>query len=266
MGSRPVSSNPPWLLVVLVVWLSPPSAGAAGDVVVRVEGGDSIKIVGDREDNDIRILDTDGQVEVRGVGTTSVDLSMTGVDAANLDKLTVKLEGGDDSVQLNAGVAIQSRLRIATGPGNDRVELLAGVVNGRSNISLGSGDDVIELGAVVFNARTTLSSGGGDDAAAIGIPASSDCLAPEFSDQLRVSLGGGNDALTVECYSTATPGSLGFFGGSGSDYAEPAPEALASEGVVVRSFEPSGRKLPYLPGGPCPPMMPHCPEVTVRPK
>ena len=265
MGSRPVSSNPLWLLAALVAWLSSPPALAAGDVAVRVEGGDCIKIIGDREDNDIQILDSDGQVEVRGVGTTSVDLSMTGVDVADLDKLTVKLEGGDDSVRLGAGVAIQSKLRIATGSGNDRVEILAGVVHGRSSIFSGSGDDVIELGAVVFNARTTLSSGGGDDTAAIGIPVSGDCLAPEFNETLRVSLGGGDDALTVECYSTAAPGSLGFFGGSGSDDAEPAPEALESEGVVVRSFEASGRKLPYLPGGPCPPMMPHCPEVTVRP-
>jgi hypothetical protein len=265
MGSRPASPDPLWLLVALLVWLISPSAGAAGDVAVRVEGGDCIKLIGDREDNEIQVLETDGQVEVRGVGATAVDLGMTGVDAASLDKLTVKLGAGNDSIQLSAGIAIQSGLRIATGSGDDRIEILGGVVHGRSSISSGSGDDVIELGAAVFEARTTLSSGAGADAAAIGMPASGDCFAPKFNDQLRVAMGGGDDVLTVECYSTGQPTLLRLVGGSGLDDVSPVPEALESEGVVVRSFERSGRQLPYLPGGSCRPNMPLCPLLFVRP-
>lgn len=257
MKARRAFSRPLWIALPFAVWLGSSPAIGAGDVSVRVKGGGSISIVGDREDNAIQILDTGGQVEIRGIDGTSVDLDMTGVDATAVDKLSVQLRGGDDSVQLDAAVTIQSKLQIATGSGDDQVEILGSVVDGKTVLSTGGGDDDIDLEGTIFNGKVTIKTGSGDDIARLGVSRQSGCDVPEFNDRLKLGLGGGSDWLDLECGRLSAADSSIASGGSGWDTVGVPLGSLVTGGVRLISFEMAlgsigTRQLP------CTALEPHC--------
>ena len=193
--------------------------------------------------------------------------------ATDLNKLTIRMKSGDDTVLVAPAITVQGRVRITGGAGNDGVTFL-GTAKDRLQIIGGSGNDISQFGgtadgkavfnggggndgfliAGTFNDKLALRGGGGSDVAGVvnatftsdvkanmggGADAMTVGNAVSFGLKTRLAFGGGDDLLVV----TATPtipagGEVLILGGAGIDTCVPNAAALNTvPGVTVKSFE-----------------------------
>lgn len=166
----------------------------AGDVSVNVRG-DNLIIKGDNADNDIEIYESGGTVWVDGLnGTTlSKDASGTsfdtGINAASVNKLKVKLKGGDDSLEIYAGITA-NKTKINLGKGEDYLDVLDITSSKKFVANTGAGDDTVYIDGTYNKAK--LKTGSGDDDVEVG-----NFAGATFAGRTVAKLGQGDDTLDV---------------------------------------------------------------------
>ena len=179
----------------------------AGNVSVNVSG-DNLVIKGDGEGNRIYIYESGGTVWVSGEDTEltgdgeGAGKFDTEIVATELNKLTVKLKGGDDFLRITGdGIEINGIARINTGGGHDDVLLASeaakavdfessGESYGKFLIKTGGGDDDVEVDYWDFYGAMSLMTGSGHDNVYVG-----DYGDAGFYSKAKVSLGGDDDYL-----------------------------------------------------------------------
>ncbi len=230
----------------------------AGDVAAFLLGGDLI-VLGDRADNAVEILVTDGNLVVQGREGTDTTINgasrvvFEGVDRIG-DDLRAFLGRGNDlidirgvsvgddvSIQADAVVgrgcedqvlldqlAIGGNLDVSTAGGDDAVLLERSTVAGDTTIATGAGDDRLALVGLGLGDRLALDTGAGNDKAfltgtAVGGPTS-------------VRTGAGDDTLLLHGVNEFG-GAVSLDGGGGKDTAEIDAATTFAAGLVVRRFE-----------------------------
>jgi len=223
----------------------------AGNVDVVVKGDNSLVITGDGLENKITVIDGQGDIFVRGFdGTIVANGGRTGLALTDLNKLTIKMKGGDDSVVVASDVSAQGRVRMTGAAGNDALSF-HGTAQDRVQIIGGGGIDSIDVSGT-FNGKVTLNSGGGDDLTSIG--------AATFATDFKVNMGHGNDTVLFDRGSSfadarfnlgsgvdalfvfeptaiAITGELILNGGGGFDTSVPDPDNIGIPNVTIKSFE-----------------------------
>ena len=238
------------------------------DVVVK---GDNLVITGDSEANQINVGVNAGHVEVEGLAGTTVEGGATDLAAADLNKLTITMKGGDDHVLVVATLEAQGNVKMTGAAGNDvlnfagtagrKLQIIGGkgedeigffaTANGKTTLNGGGDGDLFTLQGFV-NDKLTLKGGGGDDI--VNVEA-----ALTFTFDVTASLGGGADTINLGAgvsfadarltfgggddifFAVALPAFAGkvlLNGGGGFDLSFPDPDTLAlPPNVTIKSFE-----------------------------
>ncbi len=193
-------------------------------------GGDSI-VLGATGPNLIAgNLSITNQASTGGTRNTTIDQTTvqgtTGVTINNV---------GAGTTQLNIGTTVASSitagLNIQDGTGNSTVNLRALTIGGRLNYTdVGGGVDNVDLaaaaGTLTVNGVVRIDTGNGSDIVRIGTGGTA-----FFNDSVFISLGAGNDQLTIgasaasPAFSTASKFQLD--GGAGTDSITASPLSLA---------------------------------------
>lgn len=224
-----------FLLMVLVFFLMNPQAAVA-DGMVRIEiKGNDIIMTGDNNSNFVQLFNTGSKLEIRGINSTTVDVTLTDLDTLFVGKLKVKLKNGNNFFQINAGITFNGKVLIKAGSGNDEFDIFAGIFKQKASISSGKGDDKIDITRPEFDDKVKVKAGGGNDDLYLGLYFVT-CDKPEFSDMLTVKMGGGDDTVTVDCDALKDVSAV-LSGGGGTDTITPEPAVLEAQGVKVKGFE-----------------------------
>jgi hypothetical protein len=179
-----------------------PSGNVIAGVVQTSRTGFSLKLTGDDEANSVRITQVGPRrFKIEGLNNTKINgTSQATLDLPNqikqgeLVSLSAKLSGGNDNVTFGAGTLTFQSVSIDTGTGADGVYPNLLKVMGTTTLTLGSESDA-----------------DADRLEVLGLS--------EFSGNLTVSMGGGNDYFKID--SDITVGSNFTTNlGSGDDYAE----------------------------------------------
>ncbi len=232
----------------------------AGDVAAFLLGGDLI-VLGDRADNAVEILVSDGNLVVQGREATDTTINggsrviFEGV-ARIADDLRVFLGGGNDLIDLRGvsvsdDVSIQAdALRAAFGGGDDQVLLDQLTIGGNLDVSSAGGDDAVLLERSTVAGDTTISTGSGDDRFALVAAGLGGRLTVEtgagddrafvtqtgVSGRIRLNTGSGNDDLILHG-ATAFGAPVSLEGGRGKDTAEIDAASTFAGGLTIRGFE-----------------------------
>lgn len=199
------------MLAGLVLVFSAPAFGS-GTVVVNTRGN-NVTITGDVEDNVLQISESGGKIIVFSVGGTNIIGGTTGIDAGDLENVTIMSKGGNDSVAVGF-ITIGGRLAIVTSSGDDDVFFEDVLVQGRFVVLTGRGDDSIQdFGGVEFSGLAKYFTGPGDDELFLG----DDQI--NFLASLLVNFGSGNDLLDIDANNVilAPDTRLKLIGGGGVD-------------------------------------------------
>ena len=239
----------------------------AGEVDVFVSGG-NVVVQGDAGNNVINVVDNGGQLEVQGVGTTTVNGGATGLDIADLNNLTIHLNNGDDRVNIRGISADQ--LRVNTGNGADRDNVnnntTANLVSIRTGLGVdevnvnatdanrmfiktghGLSGDTVDLTNTTVVRRLSVRTGAGGDTVNTAnltstgktfmrLGSGDDVLTVdggEFGDTI-VRMNTGNDTVNVVGIPTLN-GRVNLHGGAGVD--QLTPGVVGTDGVRARRFE-----------------------------
>jgi len=143
----------------------------AGDVTVSVLNG-NLLIVGDSADNDITIEQgtTADSFIVTGIGTVGGDTNINGAPSTTgtftgvTHNITVRMNGGDDTVSVLADTLTPGNLSISMGSGDNTVAIGAGAtITNNLAITTDGGDDTITVTDTTVNGSANIQTGGGDD-------------------------------------------------------------------------------------------------------
>ena len=137
----------------------------AGNVEAFVDGT-TLQINGDNLANQIQLTQTsDGATVVSGIDTTINGQATAFSTAANVTRLRMNLEAGDDQVDIE-NYSISRDMFIFGGDGNDRLTLTN--VQGRFiHLQGNNGDDVIQLNGVIDRGSAYVFLGDGNDVLAV---------------------------------------------------------------------------------------------------
>jgi hypothetical protein len=178
----------------------------AGNVVV-VPTDPTVFIVGDAQANQVEVTvdtETGPAYRITGLHGTKVNgAAAITVPALVPRGFAIVTAGGDDVVRLHGPTGtFTNAITIAAGAGNDRVELIGGIIFGDVAIDTGGGNDLAVLGGISVQGNFAMTTGGGNDAVAFtstGVKATGSALltgGPGFDVIFGASLLKG-DALTV---------------------------------------------------------------------
>jgi hypothetical protein len=205
-----------------------------GTLFIEGTGGDDSILIqqGNAGSESFSITGQNG-TQVNGL-TTAV--AFTGVDRA----LRINLGGGDDTIVFDGtagGVTIVGDLFIATGAGDDNVQLNKAHVQGHARLLTRGGDDTIDLNQNTFDGRVRAATGGGRDHVLVDDTT--------FGGPVNVSTGAGADQIDIERRAAST-GTTTFNGpvrlraGSGNDRIQvgvagnAGEQAIFNDKVVIR--------------------------------
>ena len=203
----------------------------AGDVTVRVNGN-AVTVIGSNEADQIQITSSFGEVTVQAtgdLGTTVNGQESFSTGLVSLERLTIRLRGGDDRISFRNTV-VDGVTRISLGGSdtggeialNNGVELETLIIRGSSKsdiVTIGQP----EIGEMKFN------MGGGNDFVSISAIA-------QLGDSHSIRMGSGEDHVRVN----SLPGSvsrLRLFGNGGNDLLSAVGEAFESASLEHRGFE-----------------------------
>ena len=145
----------------------------AGDVTVVEDG--HLFIRGDGADNQFEVVADNGQLEVRGLGGTTINgLESYVVAGAEVTESGVTFAGG---------------LRAHLGPGNDDFAVRDAVFESQSLVYGGTGDDNVDVTDSTFHGQFTIQTYDGDDSVST--------TRSHFSDTLYAITLDGQDSVTV---------------------------------------------------------------------
>jgi hypothetical protein len=222
----------------------------AGNVDVVVKADNSLVITGDSADNSINVIDGQGDIFVLGVdGTIVANGGSTGLALTDLNKLTIKMKGGDDQVTVGPLITAAGKVRMTGAAGNDQF-IFEGTAQDRVQIIGGGGIDSISVSGT-FNGKVTLNSGGGDDLTHIAAATFATDVKANMghgADQVfvvgvsfadaRFNLGSGSDVLILTPTAITITGEVILNGGGGFDYSSPDPDTIALfPNWIIKSFE-----------------------------
>lgn len=188
----------------------------AGNATVSLVG-DTLRIVGDSQNNTVEVTVVSGNVVVRGLesttlnggtasfvvatGTTTTPGAVIAAMGAGNDTVmfsrnvriagqaTVDDSAGDDAIG-STGATFEKGLRIIGRRGNDSISLVNTTVAGLLWINTKSGDDVISLDGVTLNGRMVVRGGLGSDSVVLNNVT--------VSEEARVLTGEGDDNLAIK--------------------------------------------------------------------
>lgn len=141
----------------------------AGNVTAFVAGG-VLQVIGDAADNVVWVEALgDGRAVVTGLAGTTVNGSAAPVVLGGIEfAYQVRLGRGNDALWLT-GAQGDRAVWIDSGPGNDRVAILACWNTGPNIIQTGSGDDLVSIASVIWKQNVTfVDLGSGNDSLAVG--------------------------------------------------------------------------------------------------
>ena len=209
----------------------------AGNVNVRVTGI-NLRILGDGASNQIDVVSMQGDIHVIGSQGTSVRGGDTGIVANQLNNVTVRLRGGDDTLLIQPDVNVGGNLNVNMAAGSDFTRLIGNhVVSGTTTIRTGGGQDLFYADSVEFQRSFRMATGAGGDFVYLG--GNNDTIT--FGGIVNVSTGSGDDGLEFADFTVfqflATNNRLN--GGSGFDnlYPMTRPFQTAYPNVFVTAFE-----------------------------
>jgi hypothetical protein len=164
----------------------------AGDVTVSVLNG-NLLVMGDSVDNDITIEQgtTADSFVVTGIGTTGGNTTING--GTNIGtftgvthNITVRMNGGDDTVSVLADLAAPGSLSISMGSGDNTVAIGAGTtINNNLAITTAGGDDTVTVTDTTVNGSANIQTGGGDDSVTLtGLTVGEDTTAAAASQNV----------------------------------------------------------------------------------
>lgn len=215
----------------------------AGDVSVNVSG-DNLIIKGDNADNEIYVYENGGNVWVDGLNGTTLSKDATsnsfdtGISATGLNKLKVKLKGGDDTLEVYDVTVNKTNINL--GKGDDSLDV-DGITSGAKFVAkTGQGDDLVLLDDDVFNGKAKLNTGSGADEVYVAVNGDVD-----YNGRTVAKLGSGDDYLRVNTAGLlgSTSERISLDGGSGagdeldSGNVFTSVEDAAALGIRVRKFE-----------------------------
>jgi hypothetical protein len=160
------------------------------------------------------------------------------LDASTITEISITTRGGDDIVNVAAGVLPSSGdlisledfeptlpidIDINTGGGNDQITVAGDWRDVR--VSSGLGDDRVSLSAITVTGQTFVRTGGGADTVIVGLHGTESDIEPEeyiasayFFGDVNIGLGGGADRFIV----------LSAEFGTLADDDDPAPAAMSN--------------------------------------
>ncbi len=193
------------LAILVVLTFAAVRPAAQGNVTVDVDGNGNLIVVGDDEDNGIRIMPFDvGEGDVVGLGTTLVNGGSSAPFSGVTGDFRIRMRAGDDTVEIDDGDGNEAPqdLEISTGAGDDVVLVRHFIVHDDLEILTGSGDDRITLSQTAggfppfVDDRTNIRTSTGDDQVRFEIGDLPETYLM-FGDAFRVSTGGGRDFVSI---------------------------------------------------------------------
>ncbi len=186
-----------------------------------VLSGSTLRITGDDLNNRVQVklngtgLRIEGEsTDVAFNGNTAAFQDIAGLDFTKLD-LKFDLKRGDDFVQVGDGLAqLNARsLSIATGAGSDSIRLNALAIAGNTNVTTfrspaeNDADDLMFFGISTFSGDLKISTGGGNDAVTMvrtrGPLGEPPIDQTSVGKRLTVDVGSGDDAVFFDTYACA---------------------------------------------------------------
>lgn len=160
-----------------------------GTVTVALSDDGDLSLTGDSKDNEVVVDIDETGVSIRGVNGTSVrigdetfdpgETATIAEDAVVPRDLSVKMKGGDDSVEIyvDDAASVGRNVDIDMGKGDDFLLLFATdevSVGGKLSVKSGSGSDYVEIstggedGSIEVAGDASIDTGSGDDGLFIG--------------------------------------------------------------------------------------------------
>jgi cyclophilin family peptidyl-prolyl cis-trans isomerase len=166
----------------------------AGNVQVTISG-DQLIIRGDGEDNEISIIEDDGNLVVRGLNDTTIngeeDDFVVVEDGTTFEgRVVAKLGLGDDTFAIGDDVTINGQLFVEDFFGDDQISIDAASINGGIQIRTHYGNDSIRFNGTTISGATYLFTGFGDDLVVLDNV--------ETSAYFRISAGPGDDGVDTD--------------------------------------------------------------------
>ena len=215
----------------------------AGEVSVAV-AGDNLVFKGDSGDNELILYVSGGTIWVNGEGGTTLtgdatsNIFDTEISEDNLNKLTVKLIDGNNKLQI-LGVDIHGKAKIATGNGDDIVDVYGGGSSAaKMVINTAGGNDQLYANDWTFDGAVKAKLGAGVDYAYVGNGANT----VYFNSKTVLNMGTDNDTVVIGGgLDTPVGGSVSVNGSGGEDTLDSgAPNEATAElasGAAIKNFE-----------------------------
>lgn len=145
-------------------------AMADGDVKADLTNSGNLKIIGDKQSNQIRVTNNGlGNIRVEGINGTTVNGGLGGTDLPGTSsdtisgKLDVNLKGGDNYVEID-DIAITRSLQLKFDHGDNTIGIFDTPVLGDALLRMGNGDNFITIaGVTLINNKLTVNTGNGND-------------------------------------------------------------------------------------------------------
>ena len=168
-----------------------------------VATGSTIRITGTNESDFVEVFDSGGQVLVFD-GEADLD---TGIATDELDRLTISLKKGNDSLFIGAGIRVNKSATIRLGNGTNAADI-AGVY---SNVRIigGADSEAVDINGLFAFRRASVNLKGGDDSLNFsivdyidgidnGVVSEDDALdLLESPPRISLRLGSGEDTLAI---------------------------------------------------------------------
>lgn len=221
----------------LVLSTTPEIAHAAGDVGITInrEKGE-VNLEGDFDNNDITVTQSGDEITIKGNASTKIDgeaevkinvTDITGPDdgeAVRLQKLRIRLRGGDDTILVDG--LNTKQLEIKDDIGNNTTTIQNSAIEEKLKIQHGDGTDTVRVKNTTWGEKDIKTKGGGDT---LDIQASA-------GDKTSANLGAGDDALFADTLSSNT---IKFTGANGMDCFE-FFNVIGFDKTSVKGFELDG--------------------------
>ncbi len=164
-----------------------------GNVDVRMVGRE-VFLYGDNGDNSVEVVAEGGSVVVRGLSSTTINGSASAFTLINGSvvvprSLTAFLRGGNNDLQIGAGVTIGRDAVIYSGEGNDRIGIVSTSVNRNLVINSAGGNDQLSVQNSSVGRNATL--------IAVGSSVVVNVSSTTTGGDLRIHTGSGNDDVVL---------------------------------------------------------------------
>ncbi len=168
---------------------------ADGNVQVRLTGNGSLKIIGDNEDNRIRVTNNgSGIIRVVPIDGTTINEGPDGTDISGTTsntiqgQLSINLRGGDNTLEIDE-IAVNQDLKIIMKQGDNTLDLSNAAIGNNVSIRMGAGNNFIRIDNILVNQQLGIGLTNGQNT--IGL------FNTIVSDDVSLETGTGNDLVAL---------------------------------------------------------------------